>query len=119
MNGVLSGFLKYIKILFIVLIVISIILFIISKIFDFIISVVFYYGAMISFVIAFLSVSGNTKIAGNPYYVHTQSVTSNSLLESARQNMKLRDSSFGFMIFMTIVGALLMIISNVLARGGL
>ncbi len=119
MNEFLVAILKYVKILLIVLIVISVILVIISKILDFIISISFYYGAMLSFIIAFLSVSGNTKISGNPYYVHTQSVTSNSILESARQNMRLRDSSFGFMIFMAIIGAMLMTISNILAKGGL
>lgn len=119
MKEILAGILKYIKVLLIVLIVISVILVIISKIFDFMTSVVFYYGAMLSFIIAFLSVTGNTKIAGNPYYIHAQSVSSNSILESARQNMRLRDSSFGFLIFMTIIGVLLMTISNILARTGL
>ncbi|NLB32387.1 MAG: hypothetical protein GX818_01280 [Tissierellia bacterium] len=110
------GLLKYIKILLIVLIVISVILVIISNVYEFLLSVVFYYGAMISFVIAFLSISGNMKGTANPHFIHVQSSTSRSIYDSAKENMRLRDSSFGFMIFMTIIGALLMIISNILAR---
>lgn len=119
MKEILAGILKYLKILLIVLGVISVILVIISKVFEFAISVVFYYGAMLSFVIGFLSVSGNIKGTANPHFIHAQSSTSRSIYNSAKENIRLRDSSFGFMIFMTIIGVFLMIISNVLARGGL
>lgn len=112
------GILKYMKILFKVLIVISVILVIISMAFEFTTSVVFYYAAMISFIIAFMSISGNMKMSGNPQYIHAQSVTSSSIHDSARENMRLRDNSFGFMIFMTIIGILLMVISNILSRLG-
>lgn len=119
MKEILAGILKYIKILLIVLVVISVILVIISKVFELVLSVVFYYGAMISFVVAFLSVSGNMKGTANPHFIHVQSSTSRSIYDSAKENMRLRDSSFGFLIFMTIIGALLMTISNILARAGL
>jgi c-di-AMP phosphodiesterase-like protein len=119
MKEVLAGVLKYIKILLMVLIVIGVILVVISRVFEILTSVVFYYAAMISFVVGFLSVSGNMKGTGNPHYIHSVSASSRSMSDSARESMKLRDSSFGFMIFMTIIGVLLMIISNILARAGL
>lgn len=119
MKEILVGILKYIKVLLIVLVVISVILVILTNVFELMISVVFFYAAMISFVIAFLSVSGNMKGTANPYFIHVQSSTSRSIYDSAKENMRLRDSSFRFMIFMTILGALLMTISNILSRGGL
>lgn len=119
MKEILAGILKYIKIILIVLVVISAISLIISRAFEFVTSVVFYYAAMISFIIGFLSVSGNMKGSGNPHYIRSVSASSRSMSDSARESMKLRDSSFGFMIFMTIIGVLLMIISNILARAGL
>jgi len=114
----LAGILKYTKIVLIVLAVISAISLIISRAFEFVTSVVFYYAAMVSFIIGFLSVSGNMKGSGNPHYIRSVS-SSSSMSDSARESMKLRDSSFGFMIFMTIIGVLLMITSNLLAKAGM
>lgn len=119
MKEILAGILKYVKILMIVLAVISLILIIISKAFQFALSLVFYYGAMISFLIAFLSVSGNMKGTANPHFIHAQSATSRSIYDSARENMRMRDSSLAFMVFMAILGALLMTISDILARAGI
>lgn len=116
MKEFFNSILKYIKILLLVLIVVSVISVIISMIFEFVLSDVFYYAAMISFVIAFLSVYGNMKMTGDPYYIHAQSSTSPSMYDSAKENMRLRDSSFVFLIFMTIIGVLLMAISIVLVR---
>ncbi len=79
-------------------------------------SVVFYYGAMISFVIAFMSISGNMNATADPHYIRVQSSSSSTIYDSAKENMRLRNSSFGFMIFMTIIGVLLMITSNILSR---
>lgn len=115
MKEIFEGILKYLKILVIVLIVISVISIIISNVFEFVLSVVFYYAAMISFIIAFLSVSGSMKSAADSNYMRA----SHSVHDSAKEIMRLRDSSFGFLIFMTIMGALLMTISNLLARSGL
>lgn len=116
MKELLPAILEYIKVILIVLVVISIVLIIISMVFDFVISLVFFYAAMISFILGFLSVSGSMKAAGNPHYMRVESTSSRSLHEHARENMRLRDSSYGFLIFMTILGVLLVIISNVLGR---
>jgi len=119
MKEILAGILKYIKIVLIVLAVISAISLIVSRVFEFVTSVVFFYAAMVSFIIGFLSVSGNMKGTGNHYYIRSVSASSQSMADSARESMKLRDSSLGFMVFMTIIGVLLMIISNILAKTGL
>lgn len=116
MKEFLVGILRYMKILLIVLIVISIILVIISNVFEFMLSVVFYYGAMISFIIAFMSISGNMKGTANPYFIRVQSSSPRSIYDSAKENMRLRDSSFGFMVFLTIIGVLLMVASNILSK---
>jgi c-di-AMP phosphodiesterase-like protein len=115
MKEILAGILKYIKVLLIVLVVISIISVIVSMVFEFATSVVFYYAAMISFIVAFLSVSGSMKSAADSNYMRA----SHSVHDSSKEYRRLRESSFGFLIFMTIIGALLMIISNLLARSGL
>lgn len=116
MNELFIAILKYMKILLIALIIISLILVIISIAFDFVVSTLFFYAAIVSFAIGFLSVSGSTRASGSPQTMRMESMSSQSVNDHHRENRRLRDSSYGFLIFMTILGVLLVIISNILAK---
>ena len=116
MNELFIAIFKYMKILLVALIVISLILAIVSTIFDFVMSTLFLYAAIVSFALGFLSVSGSTRAAGSPQTMRMESMSSKSVHDHHRENRRLRDSSYGFLIFMTILGVLLVIISNILAK---
>lgn len=119
MKRIFKSILKYIAVLLIVLIVICIISVIVSKIYDFLMSNVFYYAAMISFIVAFLSTSGTSKRMSDSYRIHSVSASSNSIHDTEKEDIKQRDSKSIIMVSMTIVGIFLMIISNILAKSGL
>lgn len=108
--------LKYIKTLLVVLIIISAVVFIISIIFKYKLSNIFSYAALVCMIIGGSSLSGNINMTSDPKYFLAESASSKSLYQSSRDNLKLRDSSYSFLIFMVIIGLLLITISSILRR---
>lgn len=119
MKDTLKSILKYVGIMFIVFIFICVISVVISRIYEYFISDVFFYASMISFVTAFIFVAGSTKSMSDSHYMRSISSSSGSVNESAKQDMARRNSSLVIMVFMTIIGILLMIISVTLVKHGL
>lgn len=94
------------KLLFI-LAAICIVVFAISEIYNYVLSDVFFYSGIVCFLIAGGSFVGSDETKN----FHAESVSNRTYLETSKDSFRRRDN-FSFLIFMSIIGVILLIISS-------
>ncbi|HBM75202.1 MAG TPA: hypothetical protein DD429_06570 [Clostridiaceae bacterium] len=104
---------KYVKKIFLTVVIICMLIIMISKIFKFKLSGTFLYSGLICLILGGFSLIGNIKISSSYRYFQVQSI-SRPIDQISADNYKSRDSSLRFLIFMSSIGAILLLISNIL-----
>lgn len=104
---------NYIKKIFLLLTAICIVVFSISEIFNYILSDVFFYSGLVCFLIAGGAVIGSNDTKN----FHAESVSKRTFLETSKDSYNQRNN-FSFLIFMTIIGVILLIVSGIAGNYG-
>lgn len=110
MKNLFGDILNYIKKLVASLAVISGVVYGISKVLGYRLNIVFFYCGLVCFIIGCGSVVGKNN---NIESYQAQSVSSRTYLEVSKDRLNL-SGNFKFLIFMTLTGLLLMVISHIL-----
>jgi len=113
MVKMLTDLIDYFKKILLMLIVICVVVFAISAIFNYILSNVFFYSGLVCFLAAGGAIVGSNDTRN----FHAESVSKRTFLEASKDSFRLRNN-FGFFIFMTLTGIILLIISSISGNYG-
>lgn len=111
MKGFIADLLKYFSKVLFALFIICIIALAVSKYFNYKTSNVFFYVGIACFLIAGGSVIGKNDTVN----YQADSVSSRTFYQTTKDSLNIRDN-FGFLIFMTIIGLLMLIISSIIEK---
>lgn len=116
MKDFIKRLIKYLIILIIVLFITSAIVIVISKFIKLKLSDLFLYTGLIYIAIGLFSFVGNVGGSSNYNNVQNQSMYKESVYDASLENMKSKDSSSFFLVFMSIIGIILFLISYLLIK---
>lgn len=107
----LVSWIDFFKKILLVLIAICIVVFAIATIYNYVLSDVFFYSGLVCFLVAGGAVMGSNDTKN----LHAESVSKRTFLQASKDSYKQRNN-FSFLIFMSIIGVILLIISSIVGN---